>query len=243
MERRTNLKKRTDGVSPVVGVMLMLVVTIIIAAVVATFASGLVTEQEKAPTIVVDTTIRSNENVAGMFYMKVMSVSEAISTANLKLVTSWSTTEKSTTETFDGTTYNLGDTIMVTTTVLPYSGTNNNTMYTTKMGTGTNYTFHSPIGWGPGVTGELLSGTMAYTENQYWGNFALTSGTVLRHTASAADGAYLYGDIKGSGTDSMDAILGKGWWNLRAGDVVTVKIVDIDTGSLLVNQKVIVTRG
>ena len=41
--------------------MLMLVVTIIIAAVVATFASGLVTEQVKAPTIVVNTQILSEE--------------------------------------------------------------------------------------------------------------------------------------------------------------------------------------
>lgn len=38
-----------DAVSPVVGVMLMLVVTIIIAAVVSGFAGGLVSTQEKAP--------------------------------------------------------------------------------------------------------------------------------------------------------------------------------------------------
>ena len=40
---------RTDAVSPVVGVMLMLVVTIIIAAVVSGFAGGLVKGQQKAP--------------------------------------------------------------------------------------------------------------------------------------------------------------------------------------------------
>ena len=43
--------KRTDpdGVSPVVGVMLMLIVTIIIAAVVSAFAGGMSTETTKAP--------------------------------------------------------------------------------------------------------------------------------------------------------------------------------------------------
>ena len=35
------LKKKEDAVSPVIGVMLMLVVTIVIAAVVAAFASGM----------------------------------------------------------------------------------------------------------------------------------------------------------------------------------------------------------
>ena len=40
------LKKKEDAVSPVIGVMLMLVVTIVIAAVVAAFAGGLATETE-----------------------------------------------------------------------------------------------------------------------------------------------------------------------------------------------------
>jgi FlaG/FlaF family flagellin (archaellin) len=42
-------KSRDDGVSPVVGVMLMLVVTIIIAAVVSAFAGGLGGSQQKTP--------------------------------------------------------------------------------------------------------------------------------------------------------------------------------------------------
>lgn len=45
-------KKSDSAVSPVVGVMLMLVVTIIIAAVVAAFAGGLASDTEKAPTAI-----------------------------------------------------------------------------------------------------------------------------------------------------------------------------------------------
>lgn len=48
------LKKSEDAVSPVIGVMLLLVVTIVIAAVVAVFASGVGTDAEPAPATVLD---------------------------------------------------------------------------------------------------------------------------------------------------------------------------------------------
>ena len=48
------LNKKEDAVSPVIGVMLMLVVTIVIAAVVAAFAGGLATETEATPIVVLD---------------------------------------------------------------------------------------------------------------------------------------------------------------------------------------------
>ena len=47
-------KKSEDAVSPVIGVMLLLVVTIVIAAVVAVFASGVGADAEPAPTTVMD---------------------------------------------------------------------------------------------------------------------------------------------------------------------------------------------
>ena len=50
----TVMKKsnKEDAVSPVIGVMLMLVVTIVIAAVVAAFASGMGADVEATPTAV-----------------------------------------------------------------------------------------------------------------------------------------------------------------------------------------------
>ncbi|GAB7016629.1 type IV pilin N-terminal domain-containing protein [Methanogenium cariaci] len=45
-----------DAVSPVVGVMLMLVVTIIIAAVVSSFAGGLANEEDKTPQVILTCT-------------------------------------------------------------------------------------------------------------------------------------------------------------------------------------------
>ena len=61
----TVMKKsnKDDAVSPVIGVMLMLVVTIIIAAVVAAFASGLGGDVDMAPTAALDATVKSNGDV------------------------------------------------------------------------------------------------------------------------------------------------------------------------------------
>ena len=59
-----NLKERKeDAVSPVIGVMLMLVVTIVIAAVVAAFAGGLGSDVEMAPTAALDIDVFSNGKV------------------------------------------------------------------------------------------------------------------------------------------------------------------------------------
>lgn len=59
-----NLKERNeDAVSPVIGVMLMLVVTIVIAAVVAAFAGGLGSDVEMAPTAALDIDVYSDGKV------------------------------------------------------------------------------------------------------------------------------------------------------------------------------------
>jgi archaeal type IV pilus assembly protein PilA len=50
------------AVSPVVGVMLMLVVTLIIASVVSAFAGGLWGNNEKAPVVTIQATINSSDN-------------------------------------------------------------------------------------------------------------------------------------------------------------------------------------
>ena len=52
-----NLKKSDDAISPVIGVMLMLVITVVIAAVITVFATGTVADTEIAPTAVLDVEI------------------------------------------------------------------------------------------------------------------------------------------------------------------------------------------
>jgi len=54
MTKLVNHSRRDDAVSPVVGVMLMIVVTVVIAAVVALFATSVTTSSEPAPVAVID---------------------------------------------------------------------------------------------------------------------------------------------------------------------------------------------
>ena len=59
-----NLKERNeDAVSPVIGVMLMLVVTIVIAAVVAAFAGGIATDTEPTPSVVLNADVYKSGKV------------------------------------------------------------------------------------------------------------------------------------------------------------------------------------
>lgn len=55
-------KKSDDAVSPVIGVMLMIVITVVIAGVVAAFGTGMTGDVEKAPNVVLDVKILSNFN-------------------------------------------------------------------------------------------------------------------------------------------------------------------------------------
>ena len=72
--------KKDDAVSPVIGVMLMLVVTIVIAAVVAAFAGGLGSDVEMAPTAALDIAVHANGNV------KITSLSgEALTTKDITI--------------------------------------------------------------------------------------------------------------------------------------------------------------
>jgi len=57
-------KMNNEGVSPVIGVMLMLVVTIVIAAVVSGFAGGMADEQEKVPQVQITATYSQSDGMA-----------------------------------------------------------------------------------------------------------------------------------------------------------------------------------
>ncbi len=86
------LKRQTgrdgeEAVSPVVGVMLMLVVTIIIAAVVSGFAGGLIGGgTPAAPTVSMDVKIVNTGSATGSgFFATVTGVSAPVQTHNLEL--------------------------------------------------------------------------------------------------------------------------------------------------------------
>ncbi|ABS56888.1 hypothetical protein Mboo_2374 [Methanoregula boonei 6A8] len=189
-QKGKNIKSGNDwAVSPVVGVMLMLVVTIIIAAVVSGFSGGLIGgNNQKAPTLDMDISIANNGYWSGShFSAKVIGVESGISTQNLKIVTLWSKTLSNGTQVTGGAT------------ILPGT-TNTNLTYQpcTFMEYGV-WQFNSPLGYGTGVNGtswpwqpydppagatlgssyNLAPGDSRGSAQQWFGNYNLVSGTTM----------------------------------------------------------------
>jgi len=176
-----------SAVSPVVGVMLMLVVTIIIAAVISSFAGGLIGDEDKAPTLAMNVNIKNNGYWSGSsFCARVTGVEKAIPTRDLKIVTQWTKV------------YSNGTTVDGGATVLPAV---NNTFVYYSPWNGCNYAhdyaYVAPLGFGVG-TGEdgektgtgsgMISGPMKkgvanptgvlYTDTQF-GYYDLGIGSVM----------------------------------------------------------------
>ena len=61
--KQKHTSKKEDAVSPIVGVMLMLVATIIVAAIVAAFAGGLAAETDASPNIIISGTYSQTDGL------------------------------------------------------------------------------------------------------------------------------------------------------------------------------------
>jgi len=214
-QKRLSRENGEDAVSPVVGVMLMLVVTIIIAAVVSGFAGGLMggNTNQKTPTLAMDVKIANTGNATGTgFYATVLSISEPTATKNLKITTSWVTTLKDTTYGTIGTGLASGATI-----------------------TGSTSATQPPYGFGPGISGNV-SLTSPYNITQSFGNYTFTQGTGLIAEANSS-----YSSYTNTSSSDLQTILGSKWEELRAGDIVTVRMIYVPTGKIVFQKDVAVT--
>jgi len=251
-----------NAVSPVVGVMLMLVVTIIIAAVVSGFAGGLIGgNNQKAPSLTMDVKISNTGTWIGSgFSAVVTSVSEPIATSNIRIVTSWKTTMKN--NTVYNTTIPNGAVFTGGATSTP--GTSN-AKYKVPGGggTGSMKTLIAPFATGPGVSVDA-NPTAPYREQQF-GNYSLVEGTGLYALpfgtvsgkaiggipgTSAPDGygnpapnPYMYTTGGDYTIDATQAILGFSWEQLRPGDIVTVSVVHTPSGKVIFQKDVVVSEG
>jgi len=84
------------AVSPVVGVMLMLVVTIIVAALVSSFAGGLSDSAEPAPTTAFEISMRAGDNVgngAPEYVVLTMVAGETLNSRDLQIITTYTVPE------------------------------------------------------------------------------------------------------------------------------------------------------
>jgi len=245
-DRSFRLERDEDAVSPVVGVMLMLVVTIIIAAVVSGFSGSLMGgTSQKAPTLSMDVKIANTGSWVGSgFFATVTGVSDPLPTRDLKIVTSWKKMDSA------GNIYMGGNT--TTGQLLNWSYANGTPIATTN----------PPYGFGPGVTGDQAL-TQPYNAGQFFGNYTLMQGTgmsavpagvdtsdsnavdgVSGNSASAGYGItheslYNYTGM-GNTLDPAMLVLGKGWQNLTAGDVVTVNVIYIPSGKVIMSKDIMV---
>lgn len=234
--KRMPRKKDEDGVSPVVGVMLMLVVTIIIAAVVSTFAGGFVSGNQKAPSANMEIHVKNGGTASTSYFsMKVLGVSAPIPTKTLKLITTWTTSDKDPTSS----TYQNSVT---------GGGTSSRTAaaYVTGDLVAGSSAFNVPTGYGNGV--RNVSNDTSHTPEARWGNITLSSGTSTFDRPGAtygtgSSGSYFYGDsttAPSTNYDPLQAILGRNWNFLRTGDTVAVRLLDTASGKFIVDQNVVV---
>lgn len=223
---RRKQKNGEEAVSPVIGVMLMLVVVIIIAAVVSAFAGNTVSGTQKAPSATVEIHVKNGgAESTSYFSMKVLGVSDPIPSKNLKMVTSWTTTERST-----------GNSITGGNTTFAGKASAN-----TDDGTALVTSFSVPTGFGAGVNGWATETDHAAAAQ--WGNFTWVAGTTCSNNPSSDYGTttqYVYGTGTHTGVDPMQAILGYQWFNLKQGDVVTVRVIDVPSGKEIADQQVAV---
>lgn len=227
---KKSMRKNTDAVSPVVGVMLMLSVTVILAALVSAYAGGTVMPAQKAPSGTFECKIVNGGTWDNSgFTINVLAVSEPIPTKDVKLITSWRASDGS------------ADTVVTT----GPPGKTTNCYYW-------GYKYHVPLGYGPNIDWDPSD---MYKVEQFYGNYSLFAGTTLyaspcgANTTTGGYGVtpqtryeyYHTGQYSSGGyMDPMRAVLGRDWNNLRPGDRVNVKLTHIPTGTLLFEKTVTV---
>ena len=228
MVHTTQNKYRDAGVSPVVGVMLMLVVVIIIAAVVSAFAGGLTSPEQKAPQISAQCKIINGGTWQNsMFDLAITGTSDPVPTKDVELVTSWKAA--------DGT---KGG-VRVTGPNVSASSFANTHFSDNK--------YHGPEGYGPGVN---QSAVMSHFPDQMYGNYTLMIGTRMHSSPAGMSAGYgvspstrfQYSDggvyRYDTDMDGMQAVLGREWYHLRTGDIVSVRLIHTPSGKMIFSQDV-----
>ena len=221
---------KENAVSPVIGVLLMLVVTIIIAAVVSGFAGGLVGGQKQAPSLTMDIMIKNTGYGAssGIQFI-VNSLSEPIPTKDIKLITTWTNASGVSGGNITAKGLNYPNTLI-----------------------GTSYSYQSPLGiWYDFETGNIQASLMQVSSSVIT-LLNLVHRCVHLHTTAlhtslrwlwCVDKVCIFYRINiwtGTSYDGMMAVLGSNWYNLRPGDVVSIKIMHIPSGKFIFSKDVMV---
>ncbi len=221
-------KERESAVSPVVGVMLMLVVTIIIAATVSAFAGGLVGTSDKAPQAAFDAKI----SLGG--YGPTMTIThlggDPIDTARTKLVTSWTNITTKVVNFRETASLPYSETPFVWSDQYGHDCSANVAVLEANVN-GTNYKYHEPY---LVIQKIMPTDKEANGASLWFGNFILHPGDVMKVQGSLSDASY----FNQNGYEKYSVI--KNAMLLSSKDVVNVKLVDIPTGSIIYDKDVYV---
>jgi len=84
-------ERKDSAVSPVVGIMLMITITLILAAIISGMTGGIAQKQEKPPQLLFEASAYINPDTEknSFFDIRIGSVSQGIPTRDLKLITEW----------------------------------------------------------------------------------------------------------------------------------------------------------
>ncbi len=224
-------KERESAVSPVVGVMLMLVVTIIIAATVSAFAGGLVGTTDKAPQAAFDVKIN-------LGYTNTMAIThlggDPIDTSRTKLITSWTNRTNPSIVNYRETTA-----LPISKTPQEYlTGHYVNLSLADANVNNTNGIYQEPYFVIPGDTPADANGEEAPL---WFGNFILHAGEVMQVQGSiSVDDEWGYYNSKAN--YEKNAVI-KNALMLSDKDKVNVKLVDIPTGQIIFDKDVYPVEG
>jgi archaeal type IV pilus assembly protein PilA len=227
-EKMTRYRRTGDehAVSPVVGVMLMLVVTIIIAAVVSAFAGGLSAGKEKAPQVSLETHIKLTGGMSAGPSLIIKDLGgDPVNTRNVKLLTSWANASGI---------YHVQSTTAVTyanETEEYYPGVASAHYNLTSMNTRTAYYYYNEPYLV--VAGKYpTSGIMEDDTPLWFGNYIMNAGDVIKADTNLDTGDY--GNLWTDKQIIRDVSL------LTQNDIVNVKLIDLKSGISIYDKDVIV---
>jgi len=252
--------EKEKAVSPVVGVMLMLVVTIVLAAVVSSYAGGLAGTQQKAPQASFTVEIRSKEttgDIAPELAIKHLG-GDPIVTKDVKIVTKWynKTTGKwefaeAIAPVFNASVANCyiyNETAGACEAWTNYTNLNvhysyNLTIYNSSTWTiegyiNKTYKYNSPYFV---VPGDMPADNKGKEEELWFGNYVLQKGDVVKvQYGLLPPGTYTYswGDTVVVHSDQKPPIANATY--LKPGDVVTVELIDLNTNAKIFSKDVVV---
>lgn len=215
-------EKQDDAVSPVVGVMLMLVVTIIIAGLVAAFSSGLIDATSVAPKAYFDVSLNINEGTTDENDYCIMTIhhlgGDSVDTSELEIITYY--------------TYNYYD----GSTVNPIRATNTILSTTTAVALETN---NGPKAKVPYLA-DVSSGVPGDAAVNF-GSFDFTAGDVMT-TGTTSGTARVLGLPTATTTayaQLKNALLPGNTYGFGLGSTVEVQILHKPSGTVLFSGEVI----